>query len=210
LARLVDVYDYAVWRADRRLGNVLEELRRRGRFKAGLRLVITSDHGEFLGEHGLLSHGLHTYEANQRVPLVFYQNGGAAIRSLPDHISALAVHALVSDGVLPDPPLPIEAIATPGAIQAACSQGRYGTHVVASSWQGSEKVSSVNGQLQWIDLAADSAESFPRAADDHPLAARVRELADRADRSYRDRSTQGEAEQNQEVTEALRALGYIE
>jgi hypothetical protein len=163
-----------------------------------------------LGEHGLLSHGLHTYEANQRVPLLYYEAGATAIHPFPEPVSALAVHALVSDGVMPDPPLPVEAIATPGAIQAACSEGRFGTHVVATSWRGTEKVSSVNGKLQRIDLSADAAELSPRPAEDHPLASRVRELAERAEQSYRDGMGQEDAEPNQEVIEALRELGYVE
>ena len=35
-------------------------------------VVLTSDHGESLGEHGELTHGLFAYEATLRVPLVLY------------------------------------------------------------------------------------------------------------------------------------------
>ena len=36
-------------------------------------MVLTSDHGESLGEHGEATHGVFAYEAICRVPLVFYQ-----------------------------------------------------------------------------------------------------------------------------------------
>lgn len=38
-------------------------------------IVVTSDHGEGLGEHGELTHGLFAYEPTLRVPLVFWGPG---------------------------------------------------------------------------------------------------------------------------------------
>ena len=36
-------------------------------------VVLTSDHGESLGDHGEATHGVFAYEATLKVPLVFYQ-----------------------------------------------------------------------------------------------------------------------------------------
>ena len=41
-------------------------------------VVVTADHGEALGEHGELTHGLFAYEATLRVPLIVAQLGRAA------------------------------------------------------------------------------------------------------------------------------------
>ena len=38
-------------------------------------VVLTSDHGESLGEHGEATHGIFTYESTLRVPLVIYASG---------------------------------------------------------------------------------------------------------------------------------------
>src|SRR5439155_2762296 len=38
-------------------------------------VVLTGDHGESLGEHGEMTHGLFAYEATLRVPLVLYAPG---------------------------------------------------------------------------------------------------------------------------------------
>ncbi len=55
--------------ADRELGRLLASLR--ARFGAGDTLVVvTSDHGESLGDHGELTHGYSLYDSTQRVPLV--------------------------------------------------------------------------------------------------------------------------------------------
>ncbi|HVT44401.1 MAG TPA: sulfatase-like hydrolase/transferase [Thermoanaerobaculia bacterium] len=38
-------------------------------------VVLTSDHGESLGEHGELTHGLFAYEATLKVPLILHERG---------------------------------------------------------------------------------------------------------------------------------------
>ena len=38
-------------------------------------VIITADHGEALGDHGEMTHGLFTYEATLKVPLLIYQKG---------------------------------------------------------------------------------------------------------------------------------------
>ena len=45
-------------------------------------VVVTADHGESLGEHGELTHGLFAYEATLRVPLVLWGRGIAPGRDL--------------------------------------------------------------------------------------------------------------------------------
>jgi arylsulfatase A-like enzyme/tetratricopeptide (TPR) repeat protein len=41
-------------------------------------VVVTSDHGESLGDHGELTHGIFAYESTLRVPLIVAEIGGAA------------------------------------------------------------------------------------------------------------------------------------
>jgi|GEM_PF-3010228 len=66
--RIVDLYDYSIFCADRTLGKALDAIRSEG--FAIQDLTITSDHGEHLGEHGLLGHGQYLTDENQRVPLI--------------------------------------------------------------------------------------------------------------------------------------------
>ncbi|MBT8206634.1 MAG: sulfatase-like hydrolase/transferase, partial [Acidimicrobiia bacterium] len=77
LSHLSDVYDYSVLRADRSLTQVLEALEAEGWLDAEYRLVITSDHGEYLGEHRLVEHGRpYFYEPVTRVPLLYLSTEG--------------------------------------------------------------------------------------------------------------------------------------
>ena len=52
-----DVYDDCIAYLDRRLGLLLDELSRRGVLENTL-VIVTSDHGEHLGDHRLFFHGV--------------------------------------------------------------------------------------------------------------------------------------------------------
>jgi len=64
-----DAYGGEVAYADAALGSFLATLRA-GRALDRTVVVITSDHGEALGDHGEQSHGLFAYESTLRVPLI--------------------------------------------------------------------------------------------------------------------------------------------
>jgi len=66
--RSIDLYDGEVAYVDNRLGQVIDALRDEGILEDTL-VVVTSDHGEQLGQHGLYGHtGLH--DANVYLPLI--------------------------------------------------------------------------------------------------------------------------------------------
>lgn len=68
----VDEYAAEISYADNQFGRLLDTLRRRDR---PLLLVFTADHGEGLGEHGEMTHGVTAYDAVLHVPLFFYGYG---------------------------------------------------------------------------------------------------------------------------------------
>lgn len=65
----LDLYDGAIAYIDDTLGHLFEELRSRGLLDRTL-IVVTSDHGELFGEHGLHGHGNSLYLPELHVPLV--------------------------------------------------------------------------------------------------------------------------------------------
>ncbi len=75
VAPLVARYDDAVATADRAVGEILAALARQGRYRDAL-VVVTADHGEMLGEHGLSGHGQFPFEPQVRVPLLVKRPGG--------------------------------------------------------------------------------------------------------------------------------------
>jgi choline-sulfatase len=70
-------YDAQVAGTDKLLGGFEEILRKEGWWDRSL-VVLTSDHGEGLGDHGESDHGYFIYESTLHVPLVFHWPASAA------------------------------------------------------------------------------------------------------------------------------------
>lgn len=75
LRQIKDLYHGGVTMADAMIGRVLDELKRQGRLDNTI-VIVTSDHGEELGEHGLWEHNF-MYQTNLRIPLIIaWPDGG--------------------------------------------------------------------------------------------------------------------------------------
>jgi arylsulfatase A-like enzyme len=73
--RLTAAYDGEIWFTDQQIGRLLDYARAQSWWKDTV-VVITSDHGEALGEHGInFQHGWEIYEPLMRIPLVIYAPG---------------------------------------------------------------------------------------------------------------------------------------
>ncbi len=70
----IDAYDGAIAYVDASIGDLIAGLNSRGLLDQTL-VVITSDHGESFGEHGLFLHRNALYRATLQVPLIFYWRG---------------------------------------------------------------------------------------------------------------------------------------
>lgn len=66
---LLDRYDSEIKQMDRGIGELLKFLKELGVYDDSL-IIITSDHGESFGEHGLMSHTPVVYEELVKVPLI--------------------------------------------------------------------------------------------------------------------------------------------
>ena len=77
----IRAYDGEVRFADRQLGRLLDAFRA-AEGERGTLVVVTSDHGEGLGDHGWMWHGVNLHEELVRVPLVVsWPQGGLPQRS---------------------------------------------------------------------------------------------------------------------------------
>jgi hypothetical protein len=201
---VTDRYDLGVWKADRTLGRVIDTVRAHGWADAGMRLVVTSDHGEFLGEQGLLRHGRYLWEGNQQVPLLVLDDAGPV--DLPAQPSGLVVPALVRDGRVPDEPPQAQAVAFPDQLWWAQSGHRLGGSTSAALWDGPDKVVWMDGVSFRVARSqeADLAARRPLLPTD-PLAGPLATLADAAQASgSRDLAVAPE------MLELLQAAGYLE
>ena len=82
----VALYDGELRFTDLHIGRLLDELRARGLYDRTV-IVVTGDHGEGFGEHGVELHGYHLYAAQTRVPLIIRVPGLA-----PRHAATPAGH----------------------------------------------------------------------------------------------------------------------
>lgn len=72
-------YEAELLYADFLVGEFISQLKKEGLFENTI-LIITSDHGEFFGEHGQLNHGTTTWEEVSRLPGLIYHSGDSDIK----------------------------------------------------------------------------------------------------------------------------------
>jgi arylsulfatase A-like enzyme len=92
-----DIYDDSIAYLDRRLGLLVDELARRGVLDDTL-VIVTSDHGEHLGDHLLFFHGCSLYRQLVQVPLLIVgKNGVPADRRVAEPVSQCDLPATIVD-----------------------------------------------------------------------------------------------------------------
>jgi arylsulfatase A-like enzyme len=98
LEHCVSQYDGDILYTDHHLGRLLERLRDLGRYRDAL-IIVTSDHGELLGEHGRLGHGTFPYDDVVRVPLIVKYPGQTEGRIEDRPVSTVDVTPTILDTV---------------------------------------------------------------------------------------------------------------
>jgi arylsulfatase A-like enzyme len=105
-----DCYDQCIASLDLHVGRLFDELERRDLLRETI-VVITSDHGEHLGEHGLFGHGCSLYLPEIHVPLIVVAPGIApegrvvkepvSLRDIPGTVDDLLGPQGTGTGVFP-------------------------------------------------------------------------------------------------------------
>jgi len=158
-------YKAVVEDTDARLGQLIEAL---GPHRKDTVILVTSDHGELLGEHDIAGHGYWVWEPLTHVPLVVDHPGvPGPEESLPAtlgiaSVPALLFHALGLEGswsTAADAALPL----------VAQREGK-----LALSSDGHTKGVWHTDQLQVFDLRNDPDETRPLASDQGLVEARTR------------------------------------
>jgi arylsulfatase A-like enzyme len=98
---LRELYTARMALADRHLGRLLDALERSGRAEDTV-IVVTSDHGEALGEHGRVEHGDTVYGEELEIPLVLVAPGRPhGMRGHPATLTDVAPTLLRLAGIAP-------------------------------------------------------------------------------------------------------------
>lgn len=175
-------YDGEVAFVDREIGRVLRALRQSPLW-ANTAVVVTSDHGEAFGEHGMIRHGFELWEELVRVPLLWRVPGvearevqvrRSAIDVVPTILELMKVDidsaALSGVSLLPDLVQPPGYRPEPRPIFIDMAEGPYNAERRALI-EGERKLVVSGGRpLSLYDLAADPAEKHDLSSDKAALA----------------------------------------
>lgn len=212
LAHCVSQYDGEVRYMDDQVARIFEQLVRAGRWDNAL-VVVTADHGELFGEHGMLGHGTQPWHALVHVPLIVKYPGGARRGTVEEPVSLIDVAPTIL-ATLGLPPLPdaqgrplwernglvvAEEHAPTGDVTRA-AYDRDG-HVLLERIEGAAR------RLALYDLHTDPAEERPLVDDPRieRLATDLQSLVSTLPRAPRGPVPTPDAEHQ----ERLRALGYV-
>jgi arylsulfatase A-like enzyme/Tfp pilus assembly protein PilF len=202
--------------ADAALAPLLGPILDRG---AGARtlVVLTGDHGESLGEHGEMTHGLFAYEATLHVPLVAFAPRLLKPRVVGEPVRHVDILPTVLDALGSPVPADLDgrSLLTLAATGEATPAPAYFESLSASLNRGWAPLFGISrGSLKYIDLpipelydlASDPAEANNLAAS-RPT--EVRELQSLlAPLRAADRGPSRTAE-SADTRERLRSLGYL-
>lgn len=168
LAELVDLYDESILALDHALGELVDQLAARGLLERTM-IIITSDHGESWGEHGMIYHGHSLYWEQTHVPLLVRwpgaQHAGTVVRS-PVNIDQIPVTVTSGLGVpgtaFPGQPLPL-ADDTAAMVRTELAR----RSAVPSNWPASRGsvAALVTGHWHYIEEEDGAAELFDLATD---------------------------------------------
>jgi arylsulfatase A-like enzyme len=117
----IDAYDGALAYVDRQIGELLDAFERRDLLNNTV-VIITSDHGEEFGEHGIYEHGYSLYRAGLHVPFLIVAPGRVPVgQRLTTPVSLRDLAATVADlaGLKAGSPFPGTSLAglwAPGAV----------------------------------------------------------------------------------------------
>ena len=211
-----DPYAGEVAYADATLGTFLDRLRAAGGLDHTL-VVVTSDHGESLGEHGERTHGLFAYEATLRVPLIFWAKGALqpAVSGTPARLVDLMPTILDLAGIPVPGGLDGRSLRAAAVGDAADDPGSYFEALNANLTRGWAPLKGiVVGRRKLIDLplpelydvATDPGETRNLYAAERE---RARDLEMRLDRATRGAVSASPSTIDADAAARLRSLGYI-
>lgn len=103
-SHLLSAYDGEVCYMDYHIGLIIKDLKDRNVYDQSL-IMVTSDHGEFFGEHDRLGHGGDLYETVIRVPLLVKYPGARETGIREDRVSLVdLMPTILEEANIPVPP----------------------------------------------------------------------------------------------------------
>lgn len=212
-APLRDAYRAEVGFVVQQLGRIVSALKRRGR---PFVLVVVGDHGEGLGDHDELDHGLLLYDSTLLVPMFWYAPGRFDGKTVPQTARLIDVAPTLAAlaGAAPDPGvdgIDLVPLLSGGTLQipAAYAETRYPELAyrklpLRSVRDGDWKLIATRDEVELYRWSSDSAETHDLATEQESRAAAMQ-----LDAWQRAEVASSDAPASPEVTRQLQGLGYV-
>jgi arylsulfatase A-like enzyme len=187
-----DLYDEEVWFTDRQIGRVLDYVATQP-WAADTAIILTSDHGECFGEHGMTGHGRELWEPLVRIPLLVYVPGAPArrisVKRSGIDLAPTIVELLGMDASPDESPYSLrgtsllrDVLSPPGAALAErdvhidMPEGPFNDArraIITGPSPGKKLIVSREARYALYDLAADPNEEHDLSGDKEALAAAI-------------------------------------
>jgi choline-sulfatase len=208
--QMQNLYHEEVRFCDSQLQRILDRLRDRGELDDTL-IVITSDHGEGLGEHGESTHGYFLYQGTQHIPLIFSHPDLEQAERKADAVSLLDVVPTVLNFLGLDSPsvsgseiLHANQLDRSILLETELTRADFSLTPVRGLVNGTHKLIALP-ESELYDLVADPRETSNLASRDQELLQELHAALDRIDwQSASDARHRPDAES----TKRIQGLGY--
>lgn len=205
-------YDAEVARADRIAGRLFDALRERGRWDDTM-VVLVSDHGEGLGDHGEQEHGVLLYREALQVPLIVKLPGGRHAGESRDELVSIAdlyPTLLGAAGVQHRSPAHDLLDPAPRAARHLLAQSHYGR--LHMGWSSLQSVMTPTHHLiqgrfdEMFDWRADAAETTDVRESERRAYAALRKQGEALARTA---ALTPPSDVSEEDRRRLESLGYL-
>ena len=234
-ALMTALYDAEITYLDARLGELFADLDRLGLLDSTM-IIVTADHGENLGEHGLIGHAFSLYDTLVHVPLIIrYPAGTTSPGSVAEQVQTLDIPPTVLALLGEDGSPPYQAMQGKNLLDSTqrreftvaeqrrpdlsvyrhrfprADMSRFDRTLQMIRTEQYKLIWASDGRHELYDLQADPGERRNLITERPEIASRLMARLS----AWRDRftpvDTAGTApEFDEAVKERLRALGYIE
>ena len=217
VAYLSALYDGEIMAIDREIATLLEALERAGQSERTL-VLITSDHGDALDEHGRFGHGYDLYDEVLRIPFILHVPGSQARRERETVVRQIDIAPTVLDLLglaVPDafegrsiaPLVRGETLGEAHAVAETFFRGQRRRSVRGAHWK--LLVDDASGAVELYDVRADAQEQRDLSAARPDVARSLQTLLDAETGGAGAAPTGSVGEVDPELEAALRELGYL-
>jgi len=208
---LVTNYDGEILFLDAKIGEILDKLKGLELYDNSL-IIITADHGEAFGEHGLMAHGKALYEDNIHVPLIIKY-------PLNDVHEGIINYPVSLTGIVPTI-LSYLSIDPMGTIQGSSFQERKSQKIISQKFYKPDMISMIfedykyvkvlGGEDQLFNIKKDPGEKENLIGQELEIERKLKKVLEGQTKELSlFQKTDKVVEIDKQMMENLRALGYI-